>query len=283
VIPVYNEQDGLERTIQQMESLLKNMPDELEIVFVDDGSTDGTCKVLADLKMPGCRIRHHRANQGYGAAIKTGLKSTTAPYICITDADGTYPNLEIPKLADFLDEGFVMIVGSRSGNRVRMPLMRRVPKWVLNKLANYLTGTKIPDINSGLRIIEREALEHFIHILPDGFSFTTTITLAMLTNHLPVHFEPIDYHARQGTSKIRPVYDTLNFLQLIVRTCLYFNPLKVFVPLSFLLILGGIAVLILSWLLAERLMDVTFGVMVMASVVVLAIGLLADLIDKRLP
>ncbi len=175
-----------------------------------------------------------------------------------------------------------MIVGARTGDVVKIPLLRKFPKWVLNKLANYLTGVKIPDINSGLRIMKKEDVEHLMKILPDGFSFTTTITLAMLTNNMPVCFLPINYYHRGGKSKIRPFYDTLNFLQLIIRTILYFNPLKVFIPFSGMLVACAFLVLLLSWLFLERAMDVTFGIIMMTAVVVMAIGMLADLIDRRL-
>ena len=130
--------------------------------------------------------------------------------------------------------------------------------------------------------MRRSSVERFLSILPDGFSFTTTITLAMLTSSLAVEFVPVEYKSRIGRSKIRPIYDTLNFLQLICRTVLYFNPLRVFIPLSLSLVAMSFLVLLLSWLFADRIMDVTFGVLFMTAVFVLAIGLLADLIDKRL-
>jgi hypothetical protein len=130
--------------------------------------------------------------------------------------------------------------------------------------------------------MKRTDVERFIRILPDGFSFTTTITLAMLTNDLPVHFVPINYYHRKGKSKIRPIYDTINFIQLIIRTVMYFNPLKIFIPLSGILVACAVLVLLLSWIMLGQAMDVTFGVIIMAAVIVLAIGMLADLIDKRL-
>ncbi|GAB4544345.1 MAG: hypothetical protein Fur0020_13710 [Thermodesulfovibrionia bacterium] len=121
-----------------------------------------------------------------------------------------------------------------------------------------------------------------MNILPDGFSFTTTITLAMLTNGYRVKYIPIDYHKREGKSKIRPIQDTLNFIQLIIRTILYFNPLRVFIPLSLSLVVLSFLVLLVSYLIFGKAMDVTFGVIMMAAVMVMAIGMLADLIDKRL-
>jgi hypothetical protein len=138
-------------------------------------------------------------------------------------------------------------------------------------------------MNSGLRIMRRKDVEPFFKILPDGFSFTTTITLAMLTKSMPVHYVPIDYYRRKGKSKIRPFHDTVNFLQLIIRTCLYFNPLKVFIPLSFSLVIIAFVILFTSWMVLGKAMDVTFGVVMLNAVIVLSIGMLADLIDKRLP
>jgi len=282
VIPVFNEQECLDKTIRQMEELLGNSEFEFDIIIVNDGSTDGSNEILEGINNPSIKIIQHDINRGYGAALKTGIAKARTSYVCITDADQTYPNLELKKLANYIKDGYSMIVGARTGDLVQIPLLRRFPKWVLNKLANYLTGVKIPDINSGLRIMKKKDVENFIKILPDGFSFTTTITLAMLTNNMKVLFLPINYYHRKGRSKIRPFYDTLNFIQLIIRTCLYFNPLKVFIPFSGLLVVFSFIVLLLSSIFLERAMDVTFGIIMMTAVVVVAIGMLADLIDKRL-
>lgn len=282
VIPVFNEEECLAQMIRHMEELLQSPDFEFDVIIVNDGSTDRSNEILERIDNPSIKIYHHHINLGYGAALKTGIAKSAAPYICITDADGTYPDLEIVKLAAYIKDGYSMIVGARTGKTVQIPLLRRLPKWFLNKLANYLTGIQIPDINSGLRIMKKEHVEQFINILPDGFSFTTTITLAMLSNNMAVYFLPINYYHRVGKSKIRPIYDTFNFFQLTIRTCLYFNPLKVFLPLSGLLAVCAFLVLLLSRLFLGRAMDVTFGIIMMTSVFVAAIGMLADLIDKRL-
>jgi hypothetical protein len=174
-------------------------------------------------------------------------------------------------------------VGARTGPDAKIPLCRRAAKWMLTQLANYITGIKIPDINSGMRVMQKKALEGFERLLPDGFSFTSTITIAMLLNNYSVKYVPVDYFERKGKSKIRPIQDTLGFLQLIIRTALYFNPLKIFIPLSFFLVILAFLVLAVSWAFLEKPMDVTFGVILMTAIIVLAIGMLADLIDKRLP
>jgi glycosyltransferase involved in cell wall biosynthesis len=283
VIPVFNEQDCIEKTIQETDRLFQVSGFEFNIVIINDGSTDKTDEILEGITNPSFRVIRHETNRGYGAALKTGIINSSSEYVCIIDADGTYPINEIPRLAQFLEEGYSMVVGSRTGKKARAPFSRFFAKWLLTKLANYLTGFKVPDMNSGLRIMRKADVERFFNILPDGFSFTTTITLAMLTNNMRVHYMPIDYYQREGRSKIRPFYDTINFLQLIIRTSVYFNPLKVFIPLSVSLVIFAFLVLLASWIILGKAMDVTFGVIIMSAVIVMAIGMLADLIDKRLP
>jgi glycosyltransferase involved in cell wall biosynthesis len=283
IIPVFNERDGIESTLQHLKQIMSNANFENEIIIVNDGSNDGTEEILKKLNKDDFTVINHEINSGYGAAIKTGIIASNFDCIALTDADGTYPNIIIPELVKICyDENYDMVVGARVAKNVKIPLIRKPAKWVITKLANYLSGTRIPDVNSGLRVMKKSIVNKFANILPNGFSFTTTITLAMLTNNHSVKYIPIDYFFRKGKSKIRPIYDTLNFLQLIIRTILYFNPIKVFIPLSLFLIMLAFIVLAGSWLFLERVMDVGFGVILMAAVMVMAIGLLADLIDKRL-
>jgi len=281
VIPVYNEEkESLSNTISQLFRI--PWPGNMEIIVVDDGS-DEKVKDLKISSMDRIKIIRHKRNRGYGAALKTGISNSCNECIVITDADGTYPNERIPELVEMFEKSnFDMVVGARVGRNVKIPLIRKPAKWFITKLASYLTEKKIPDINSGLRVMKKDVVEKYLNILPDGFSFTSTITLAMLTNGYRVKYVPIDYFERKGKSKIRPIRDTLNFIQLIIRTVMYFNPLKIFVPLSLSLVLLALLVLAGSWIFMGKAMDVTFGVILMTSVMVLAIGMLADLIDKRL-
>jgi len=281
IIPVYNEErEALVNTVSQL--LQIPWPENGEMIVVDDGS-DEKVEDLGMLGMDRVKVIRHKQNRGYGAALKTGLSNARNECIVITDADGTYPNERIPELVAMFEKGnFDMVVGACVGKNAKIPLIRRPAKWFISKLANYLTKTKIPDKNSGLRVMKKEVVEKYLNILPDGFSFTSTITLAMLTNGYRVEYVPIDYFERKGKSKIRPIHDTLNFIQLIIRTALYFDPLKIFVPLSLVLALFAFLVLIGSWIFTEKVMDVTFGVILTTSVLVMVIGMLADLIDKRL-
>ena len=280
IIPAFNEEQSISKTISDVKKGLSDFSGYYEIIVVDDGSTDKTFQIANESTI--LVIKHDR-NRGYGAAIKTGIKHSKYQNIAITDADGTYPNKRMKELITILfEEKIDMVVGARIGQNVNIHMLRKPAKWVIQKLANYLTDTKIPDKNSGMRVITKDALNKYLNILPNGFSFTTTITLAMLSNGYLVRYIPIDYYKREGKSKIKPIYDTLNFIQLIIRTVMYFNPLKVFVPLSLFLVLLAFLVLLGSWIFTGKAMDVTFGVILMTSVMVLVIGMLADLIDKRI-
>jgi glycosyltransferase involved in cell wall biosynthesis len=227
-------------------------------------------------------VLRHEENRGYGAALKTGFAAARYPVVVITDADGTYPEDRIQELLRCVDDGAEMAVGARTGADVRIPRVRRPAKAFLRWLASFLSGRRIPDLNSGLRAMRRDLVLRYRAILPDGFSFTTTITLASLTNAHRVDWVSIDYAQRQGRSKIRPVRDTLGFTSLIVRTVLYFNPLKVFGPLAGLLGLVFVAFLAHDLFIEDppNLGDKTV-LMFVAAVQVLSIGLLADLIEKR--
>ena len=278
IVPVFNEQDGVTDTVRGIHGVLSAAVLPFEIIIVDDGSNDNTAQALRALR-DAARVVRHPNNRGYGAALKTGIAVAAYDHIVIIDADGTYPSDRIPELAGAM-AGHDMVVAARSGAGVHIPFARRPAKWFITKLAEYLCGQPIPDLNSGLRIMRKDVLMRFIGLLPDGFSFTTTITLAMISNGCRVHYVPINYNARQGRSKIRPISDTLNFIQLIIRTVMYFEPLKVFLPLSLLLFIGAMAALIHRVIVGRGLLVISVMLFV-AAIQILAVGMLADLFDKR--
>ena len=280
IIPVYNEEKNIKKTIYKIDTILKKSDlKNYEIIVVDDCSNDSTNQTLKQSKINFNLIEHER-NMGYGASIKSGIKKSKYNVIAITDADGTYPIEEIPEMYKKIKD-FDMVVGSRTGKSVKIPFIRKPAKWFIGKLANYLAGFKIPDINSGLRLFKKEDALRFFKILPNGFSFTTTITLAMLTNDMQIKYIPINYMKRKGKSKIRPIRDTLNFIQLIIRTVMYFNPLKIFVPVSLILLLISLIVFIYSYLALPKILDTTVAILFISSIQILAIGMLADMINKR--
>jgi glycosyltransferase involved in cell wall biosynthesis len=255
---------------------LESLAVPFEIIVVNDGSSDRTGALAA---ATGVKVIDHPTNRGYGASLKSGIRASRHAWLAITDADGTYP---IEDLARLVREcgSHDMVVGSRTGEHVKIPFLRRPAKWFINKLANYLSGYRIPDLNSGLRIFKREIAERFFHLFPEGFSFTTTITVASLSSGYQVKFLPINYFKRVGSSSISPIRDFLGFTLLVVRLVTYFKPLNVFLPSAMVLFVVGFA---------KAMVDLwrtnAFGVgsaLVMLTAIQLAfMGLLADLILRR--
>jgi len=285
VVPVYNEERAIEETLSQLSSVLNAAFETFELILVNDGSKDRTgevlSRVLSAYDQERFRQETHPVNRGYGASLKTGIRAARYPVIAITDADSTYPNDRLPDLVRLFQTGYDMVVGQRRFRH--LPMITRPAKWMITSLANFLVGRKIPDINSGLRVFRKDLARRFFPIISDGFSFTTTITLAMLTSGYRVHYEPIEYFTRTGSSKIRPIRDTLNFVQLILRTVMYFNPLKVFIPVSLFLLLSSVVLYLLGRfgiLFHEPPVD-TVTLLVIGAVQILATGMLADLIVKR--
>jgi glycosyltransferase involved in cell wall biosynthesis len=275
VIPAFNEEEAIGEVVGEVAELCTAGGIDFEIIVVDDGSTDQTGETLQSKAVT---VLRHPENRGYGASIKTGVLSARHPWILILDADGTYPVSEIPKLLESLDH-YDMVVGARLGKDVNIPMVRRPAKWLLNKLANYMAQTKIPDINSGFRIFRKSSFLRFLSIYPAGFSLTTTITLALLCNNHPVKYVPINYHKRKGQSKIRPLRDTYNFFLLVIRTIMYFDPLRVFLPLAFAILLCGFGYAIYEMFHYDNITTAA-ALLLFAGAQTAVLGLLADLIVK---
>lgn len=277
VIPVYNEEASISGTVEHLHQILQSHNYRYEIIIVNDGSTDSTAQVLASLN--NIHLVEHNRNRGYGAALKTGIRQAQYTLIAITDADGTYPNERIPDLIA-LAKRADMVVGARIGKNVTYSSLRKIPKWFLVHFAQWVTDTKIPDLNSGLRVFHRDILLRFIPVLPNTFSFTTTITIAMLTNNYLVHYEPIDYFHRVGRSKIKPIRDTLRFVQLILRMGVYFAPLRIFLPVA-ALFFGGCLVTLFQDLFIRRDLTEATLILFVAAIQFGMFALLADMIDRR--
>ncbi len=276
LIPAYNEEESLAATVETIRQQSRHFR-AMEIIVINDGSKDRTAEIARTLPVT---LIEHDPNQGYGAALKSGLQAAKHPWILIADADGTYPLEDTPRLLEEIDK-YSMVVGARTGAVVHIPLMRRPAKWLITRLAEYLSNVKIPDLNSGFRIFRKDVALRFLPLYPDGFSFTTTITLAMLTNRCRVKFVPINYHRRTGKSSIHPIRDFTNFTILIIRICAYFKPLNVFVPPSLLMFLAGVIKGAFDYHSGGHLGLLAVS-LVLTGIQTLFIGLLADLIDKRM-
>ncbi|MFZ0546739.1 MAG: glycosyltransferase family 2 protein [Candidatus Promineifilaceae bacterium] len=275
VIPAFNEAGAIKPTLAALREMIKSSGLSAEIIVVDDGSTDGT----GDLVMAeeGVRLIRHRQNRGYGASLKTGIRQANNDVIVITDADGTYPIEMIPVLAAEIGP-FDMVVGARTGREVQIPLVRRPAKAALTRLANYLSGIEIPDLNSGLRAMKRDIVMSYFRLLPSGFSFTTSVTLAMLTNDYNVSFVPIDYFQRTGSSKIHPIKDTINFFSLVVRMVLLYRPLRVFIPVVLVMMLLSAVKVLYDINAYDFHLATSTVVLVTLTVQILVLGLIADLV-----
>lgn len=276
VIPAYNEQKGIGPTLSSIQEVMDGHDWDYEIIVVDDGSTDGTAAEVRQHRH-GRLIQHH-TNRGYGSALKTGIRQAAHEWVGIIDADGTYPAQALPLLLAELDD-FDMVVGARTS--AELPALRRPAKWCLARLAEYLAETKIPDLNSGLRVFRKDLALGYFNILPSAFSFTITITIAFLSDHYLVKFVPIPYEGRKGKSKIRPIHDTVNFIQLILRTVMYFNPLKVLLPVSFVLLLLAVLIGLYSLVVQGRVMDITVITLTMGAIQIAVVAMIADMIQKK--
>jgi glycosyltransferase involved in cell wall biosynthesis len=273
IVPAFNEADGIESTLDRVRDVLARCSVTSEIIVVDDGSTDGTRERA---QRAGVKVMTHPWNRGYGAALKTGILATDARAVLIMDADATYEPGAIPRLIEGL-KAADMVVGSRRLMSAGVAWVRRPGKWLLNAFASYLVGVKIPDLNSGQRAIKRDVLLRYMHLCPDGFSFTSTITLALLASGHLVTYEPIAYARRAGRSKLRAAH-FVSFILLVVRSIVLFNPLKVFLPIGALVFLAGVGKLIEDiylWNLSE-----TAVMAFLTAMTIWAVGLLADMIAR---
>jgi len=285
IIPVFNEEKVIEETIQTLHAVLAKSMQSFEIIAVDDGSTDNTPAILKNIPLQSLHIETHPINRGYGASVKTGIRRSKGEWIATVDADGTYPLQSFPELLSAMkDQKTDMVVGARIKKGVKIPLMRRPAKFTINWLANILCGMKIPDVNSGMRIFTRDLAERFMHLYPQRFSFTMTITLAALTNDYLVHFVPIDYHKRIGGSTMSKGLNGfrhfLQFLNLIIRIVTYFRPLRFFAWPSAILIFFGFGHIIWTMTQENNISDA--GLLLLISGIQIGLfGLLADVVVRN--
>lgn len=273
VIPAFNEEGAVRETIDEIREALEPAGVPYEIIVVDDGSEDNTRAVAEET---GVRVEYNQVNSGYGATLKRGVKAAKHEYVAIIDADGTYPAHYLPDmLAKCRD--LDMVVGDRGAAMKNVPLIRKPAKFILNKLASFLAERRLNDLNSGLRVFRKSELIPFLPLLPQNFSFTTTITLCMSCNNKRMMYTPIEYRRRVGKSKIKPM-DFINFIILIMRAITLFNPLRIFIPLGLLFFLLGSIKLIYDltqWNLSE-----TAIFSFLAAILIWSLGLIADMISR---
>ena len=274
IIPAYNVEGSIGATL----SGLRDWRDRAEIIVVDDGSSDCTGDIA---KQASVRVIRHMHNKGQGAALKTGIRAASGEIVVMMDADGEHSATQIAALLDAFDDND-MVVGAR-GKGSNAPLLRRPGKWVLAKVANYLAQTKIPDLNSGFRAVRKDVALRFLHILPNGFSFSTTLTLALFKAGYNTAYVPITTKPRVGKSTVNPLTDGFGAIMLIIRIIALFDPIRVFVPTSFALFLVGLVYWIASGIFRfnahiEPAFHIPTGalMMIVSAVIVFMFGILAD-------
>jgi len=269
VIPAYNEA----AVIAEVVTSLASAGPWHEIIVVDDGSTDGTC---ARATSAGATVVRHPYNKGNGAAVKSGIRTSTGEYVLIVDGDGQHPGEDAVRLTERLGE-YDLVIGSRSVS-TQATQLRRFGNAALNRFASHLSGREIPDLTSGFRAARREYLREFIHLLPNGFSTPTTTTLAFIKAGYNVRFEPIDARQRVGASKIKLARDGVRFLLIILRIITLFSPFRVFLPISLASFLVGAGYAV--WTIATQSHVTNSSVLlIMLAVIVFLVGLVSEQIS----
>jgi len=270
VIPAYNEQAIIGDVIAGLKEELKNK--NYEIIVVDDGSFDNTFEIVTGL---GVKVIRHEFNKGYGASLKTGASKSSGEIILFLDGDGQHDPRDVVRLLEHFPE-YDMVVGSRTKNSSYKPLLRRPGKKILSMFANFLAGTKIPDLNSGLRAFKKDILLKYIHLLPSGFSFSTTSTFAFLKSNRRIKYVPIAMRKRVGKSSVKQFRHGFQTMMLMLRLIVLFEPLKVFLSTSFLLFVLGCASLVHNIVRnSANITDVTV-LLLISSLLIFFLGLLTD-------
>ena len=268
IIPAFNEEKSLPDVLLK----LKGLEEIDEIIVVDDGSQDNTAQIAEEL---GARVISHPYNIGNGAAVKTGVRNANGDILVFMDADGQHNPDDIPKLLAHADK-FDMVVGART-KESKVSRFRSFGNFWLIKVANYLSGMKIPDLTSGFRAIKRDRMLEFLHILPNKYSYPTTITLALIQAGYWVKYVPLStiQKRQEGKSSVKPFRDGLRFILIIMRIIMLFNPQKIFLPASFFMFLGGIFLIGYNIIQTGSIQESTILLMIVGTFTFF-FGLLAD-------
>ena len=284
VLPCHNEEGHVAAEVARICEALDASEFDYELVAYDDASTDGTLARLREAEecYPRLRVVGFRRNGGSGTVRRIGTQQARGQVVAWTDADMSYPNERIPELVAMLadDPGIDQVVGARTSEEGTYKLLRVPAKWFIRKLAERLTGEQIPDLNSGLRVMRRDVAWPYLRLLPPGFSCVTTITIAFLSNQHDVRYVPIEYAKRAGRSKFHFAKDAYRYILQVLRMVMYFNPLKVLMPIALALLGLGAAKGVYDMVVHPFHVAVDTVLIFVSGLIIATLALLADLIVR---
>ncbi|MCX8043062.1 MAG: glycosyltransferase family 2 protein [Desulfobacterota bacterium] len=270
VIPAYNEAATIGELVAEVRRIL---PDG-EIIVVDDASRDGTG---AAARHAGARVISHPYNIGNGAAVKTGIRAATGDIVVLMDGDGQHNPADIPRLLNAIETSDMAVAARDPATHAN--IWRRFANACYNLLASYVTQTRIQDLTSGFRALHRDVALRYLYLLPNTFSYPTTITLAYLRSGRSIVYVPAQTRQRRGKSKIRPLHDGINFLLIIIKIATLFSPLVVFLPVSFFFFMTGIIYYLYTFIVMHRFTNMS-TLLILTSVLIFLMGLISEQITQ---
>jgi glycosyltransferase involved in cell wall biosynthesis len=270
LLPAFNEEQSIGNTIRE----IKELYPDCEILVVDDGSTDLTKE---EAVKAGANVWKHPHNIGNGAAIKTGLRYASGEWVLMMDADGQHKPADIARLLEHKDD-YDMVVGARSKGS-STSWHRDLANFVYNWLASYVTKFKVEDLTSGFRLVKNDRISKFIYLLPNTFSYPSTITMAYLRSGMSIKYIPIQTLARQGKSKIKLFQDGIRFFLIITRIATLFSPFRIFLPVSFIFFITGLAYYIFTYITQHRFTNMSM-LLLSSSVIIFMMGLISEQISQ---
>lgn len=275
VLPCFNEEASIEPVIREVRAALAGFEGRFEILVVDDGSSDRTAEIA---EREGARVVRRIENGGSGAARKTGIREARGPIVAMLDADGSYVASHLPDLLSYLPR-YDQVNGARMSEEGTIKALRVPAKWAIRKVAEWVSGKRIPDLNTGMKVFKRDIMLRYLWVLPEGFSCVTSMTLAFLCNGHPVKYVPVRYRKRIGPSKFHPIKDSANYLFTVFRIMTYFQPLRVFLPIAFAVFALALVKSVWDfWFSGRHTLQESDIILWLGGLLILMLGMLADLV-----